>query len=145
MAKITLMGSHVSGISLFGEDEIINANVENGNIVFKSALSKNKSVSLNIDKITSARILTEKEIIEKNKSVVGRAVVGTFIAGPIGSIVGGMSGVGNKKKNKSYRTLIINYDDGKQVLISEDKWATNFDKFTKELNKLIINENQFVL
>lgn len=144
MAKITLMGSHVSGIGLFDEDEIINANVENGNIVFKSALTKNKTVSLSIDKVTSARILTDKENVEKGKSVIGRAVVGSFVAGPIGTIIGGISGVGNKKKNKSYRTMVINYD-GKQVLILEDKWATNFDRFLKELNKLIINENQFVL
>lgn len=143
--KTILMGNHIEGISLYGEEELIQATTEGDNIVFKSVVDKKKVANLNISKINSVRIFTEKEIIEKDKSVVGRAVIGTFVAGPIGTIIGGLSGVGNKKKKKNYRILVIVYDTNKTITILEDKWATNFDKFTKELNKLIKSNNELVL
>ena len=143
--KTVLMGSHVSGINLFGEEEIIQATIEEDNIVFKLVADKKKTAKLSIDKINSVRIFTEKEIIEKDKSVVGRAVAGTLIAGPLGTIVGGISGVGSKKKKKNFRIMTINYGEGKNILILEDKWAANFDKFSKEINKLIYTENEITL
>ena len=42
----------------------------------------------------------EYETIEKDKSVIGRAVVGGLLLGPVGAIVGGMSGIGAKKETK---------------------------------------------
>lgn len=143
--KTILMGSHVSGINLFGEEEIIQAIIEDNNIVFKSIADKKKVANLNINKISSVRIFTEKEIIEKDKSVVGRAVAGTLIAGPLGTIVGGISGVGSKKKKKNFRIMTINYGEDKNIVILEDKWAANFDKFSKEINKLIYTENEITL
>ena len=41
--KTILMGSHVSGINLFGEEEIIQAIIEDNNIVFKSIADKKES------------------------------------------------------------------------------------------------------
>ena len=143
--KTVLMGSHVSGINLFGEEEIIQATIEEDNIVFKLVADKKKMAKLSIDKINSVRIFTEKEIIEKDKSVVGRAVAGTLIAGPLGTIVGGISGVGSKKKKKNFRILAINYGEDKSIVLLEDKWAANFDKFSKEINKLIYTENEITL
>ena len=80
---------------------------------------KKKVANLNINKISSVRIFTEKEIIEKDKSVVGRAVAGTLIAGPLGTIVGGISGVGSKKKKKNFRIMTINYGEDKNIVILE--------------------------
>ena len=143
--KTVLMGSHVGGVNLYGEEEIIQATIEDGYIVFKSVADKKKIAKLSINKINSVRIFTEKEIIERDKSVVGRAGAGTLIAGPLGTIVGGISGVGSKKKKKNFRILTINYDEDKSIVILEDKWATNFDKFNKEINKLIYAENEITL
>lgn len=42
----------------------------------------------------------EYETIEKDKSVIGRAIVGGLLLGPVGAIVGGMSGIGTKKETK---------------------------------------------
>ena len=50
----------------------------------------------------------EKAIIEKDKSVIGRAVVGGLLLGPVGAIVGGMSGIGTKKEN-----VIVQKEDEK--------------------------------
>ncbi len=49
-----------------------------------------------------------EEIIQKKGSVIGRAVVGTVLLGPVGAIVGGLSGIGHKKYKKLH-FLIINY------------------------------------
>jgi Short C-terminal domain len=39
----------------------------------------------------------QKQIVEKKgKSIVGRALVGGILLGPVGAIVGGMTGIGNK-------------------------------------------------
>jgi len=45
----------------------------------------------------------------KDKSSIGRAVIGGVIFGPVGAIVGGISGVGAKQAKTTY--LIINYWD----------------------------------
>lgn len=45
--------------------------------------------------------------IEKDKSVIGRSVAGYLIAGPVGSVVGAVSGVGKKQESQQY--LEISY------------------------------------
>ena len=61
---------------------------------------------INIEKTTSA------QIIQANKSVVGRAVVGSLIMGPLGAIVGGMSGLnGTKEKLQVRQYVVINFWD----------------------------------
>lgn len=50
----------------------------------------------------------EKAIIEKAKSAIGCAVVGGLLLGPVGAIVGGMSGIGIKKEN-----VIVQKEDEK--------------------------------
>ena len=60
-------------------------------------ISKAKRVIIDLKReYTSA----EYETIEKDKSVIGRAVVGGLLLGPVGAIVGGMSGIGTKKETK---------------------------------------------
>lgn len=59
--------------------------------------------------IISVKQTSLSEIKEIDKSVIGRAFVGGLIMGPIGAIVGGISGVGSNKKNKEKYYLVINY------------------------------------
>ena len=81
------------------------------------------------------------------KSVVKRAIVGTLIAGPVGTIFGGISGVGENTKTENVQILNITYKDtnnveqtisfmweynidGKQVPLK--RWATSFvDNFKR--------------
>lgn len=60
---------------------------------------------INIVKTTSA------QIVQVNKSVIGRAVVGNLIMGPLGAIVGGMSGIGTKDKMQVTQYVVINFWD----------------------------------
>lgn len=60
---------------------------------------------INIQKTTSA------EIAKVNKSVIGRAVVGGLIMGPLGAIVGGISGTTSKDKLMLKQFVVINFWD----------------------------------
>lgn len=58
----------------------------------------------------------QKKLIEKkSKSIVGRALVGGLLFGPVGAIVGGMTGIGDKESSKSLQgidnLLSISYTD----------------------------------
>ena len=58
---------------------------------------------INIVKTSSA------ELVQANKSVLGRAVVGALIMGPLGAVVGGMSGISAKEKLQIRQYLVINF------------------------------------
>ena len=74
--------------------------------------------SVGLASISGADVYKESELIaavEKNKSVVGRAAVGTVLLGPLGLILGGMSGVGKKtirpSKEKKTWFFAFTYND----------------------------------
>lgn len=74
--------------------------------------AKNQAFEIPIDKIKAVAVHTERELIEKGKSVVGRAIIGTLIVPGLGTIVGGLSGIGTKKKRgRTHYFLILNYLD----------------------------------
>lgn len=80
-------------------------------LIMKARAFKDKPVvNLKYEQIIAANVITEKEIIESDKSVVGRAVVGGVLLGPLGAIVGGMSGIGNKTKANTHYFMVINYE-----------------------------------
>ena len=114
-------------------------------LVIKSVVVKKPEVNLKYEQITGINVTSEEEILEKSKSVTGRAVIGGVLLGPLGAIVGGMSGIGDKKKEKTHYYLIINYkakDDEIKVLSFE---VTNslgqWDKFIEHVRKKINANN----
>ena len=102
-------------------------------------LGKEKAkVSLGYDKVVDANKITEEEIKEKEKSVLGRAVVGGLVLGPLGAVVGGTSGVGTKKKKVIKSYFVINYKDKNdeiQAIPLEIYDLTGFNGFLKDLRK----------
>lgn len=44
------------------------------------------------------KFISHKQLGTEDKSVIGRAVVGGLLLGPLGAVVGGISGVGSKTK-----------------------------------------------
>ncbi|MBN2893516.1 MAG: zinc-ribbon domain-containing protein [Bacteroidales bacterium] len=76
--------------------------------------------------IISIKQTSRDELIRTDKSVIGRAVVGGLVLGPLGAIVGGMSGIGSKEKLKNKNYLVINFWDketkaAQTILVSGDK------------------------
>lgn len=66
---------------------------------------------LSLSQIRRLQVLTEEQLVEKEKSVIKRAVVGGLLLGPVAAIVGGISGVGTKKTKDKQNFLSIDYKD----------------------------------
>lgn len=97
------------------QNTAINATLKDDCLLIVSRLNKKMSASLKYEKITNCEYVTEKDIQEKSKSVLGRAAIGGLLLGPVGAVVGGMSGMtGNKTKTKLRNFIIINYTTGNE-------------------------------
>lgn len=84
-----------------------------GTVTCKQSFKKEPEFILDVDEIEAIDILTEEEA--KNKSVIGRAIIGGVLFGGVGAVVGGLSGVGQKKKIREI--LSIDTMDGKTYLL----------------------------
>ncbi len=63
------------------------------------------------EQIIDMKFMSHQQISKEGKSVIGRAVVGGILLGPIVAVVGGLSGVGNKNKLIGNYYLVINFYD----------------------------------
>lgn len=136
----------IDGIPGWGKDIlVIKAELLDDSIKFyKSPIGNSTSISLRYDQIIETDIYSEDEIIEKSKSVVGRAAIGSLF-GPLGAIIGGISGTGNKKiKKKSYYyTICFTSSAGTPSLITLGTSCSgcNWSKFDAQLKPHIKNDN----
>lgn len=139
--KFRLLINHVEGLNVFNFQEDLNLmlDLEENTLIFESVMDSKKkpNVKLSFDKINYINETTDKEIIEKDKSVVGRAAVGTLLAGPLGAVIGGISGAGSKKETKETQIITIGYNDDKKIILIEGKYTHGIDVFFSELRKYI--------
>ena len=84
-------------------------------------------MSIEYADITAVEIITET--IEKDKPIIGRAVVGGLLLGPVGVLLGGISGI--LKEIYHYYLLITYGDDDNSVLLK------SYDKSPKTCEKVI--------
>lgn len=63
------------------------------------------------DQIIDMKFVTHKQLTTEKKSVIGRAVVGGVLLGPLAAVVGGMSGIGTKTKTLGNYLFVINFWD----------------------------------
>ncbi|MCY9512349.1 hypothetical protein M5W68_17005 [Paenibacillus larvae] len=97
---------HITGLTTVPQGENVDVFTMKDSFVIQY---KEFHYAIPIDRVTSAAALTESEIVQKDKSVVGRAVVGS-IFGPLGTIIGGASAFSGKgKKNAKGSYLVIEY------------------------------------
>lgn len=90
------------------------------------------------EKVTGAVHTTSTEIEQKSKSIAGRAVIGGVLLGPVGAIVGGMSGIGTKGKKKIQAYVIINYTSNGEDQVASFICPTVADtRNTKLVNEII--------
>lgn len=108
---------------------------------------RNQKFEIPTDRIRAADFKTEQELQEKGKSVVGRAVIGTLLVPGLGTIVGGMSGIGKKKVKKGPMNhfLIINYINSTGeltgVTLFNNLNTIRLQMFAKSINKGIQSKN----
>lgn len=121
---------HIEGIPYVSANEKVKMKFLDG-IYFSSETS---AALLKIDYISidDVEILTEGK--RKEKSVIGRAIVGGLIFGQVGAIVGGISGLGTKSSPNYY--LQITYDWDKTVIL---KPLHNSKSTCEKAKNLILN------
>ena len=142
--------SFVDGVESYSKGIAVELSMDDKEqcLIMKARAFKDKPVvKFNYDQIVAANVITEKEIIESDKSVVGRAVVGGVLLGPLGAIVGGMSGIGNKTKSNTHYFMVINYksNTGETKILSFEIVGSSlhWSEFIKEL-KNKFNSNQTI-
>ena len=93
-------------------------------------------LNVNLRNVSNVAIISDKELIEKDKSVIARGIVGNVLFGGAGLILGGLSGLQKKQIEQNIDYLIINYKDN-----NEDKVINVYanegvidNQFMKSLN-----------
>ncbi len=93
-----------SGLPATPSQPTFSLSTEGGDLLVQEVkvkvLGKNevlRTYRIPLENIISLEIVTEKEL--KDKSVLGRGAVGALLLGPVGAVLGGMSGVGSKQKS----------------------------------------------
>lgn len=81
-----------------------------------------QTFSLDVDKIISIDIITQDNIVEKQKSTFGRGVAGALLFGPVGAIIGTTS-AGSTTVNEQTGVLVFSYygkneEDIKTIYVS---------------------------
>lgn len=106
-------------------------------LLIKDVLSR-RDVILYLNQVENVFYGTETEIIEKSKSVIGRAVIGSLFS-PVGAVVGAVSGVGNKKKKINHTYLVISYisSEGNTGVIKLEDNMQDGRGLYKKLNSMI--------
>lgn len=104
----------------FNPTDLIEVDLFEDHFNMINVASKNRTVySVNYSQVTDVVYGTEKEIIQKGKSSIGRAVAGGILFGGVGAVVGAVSGIGEKKVKKSKTNIIITYtsSDGEEKFL----------------------------
>lgn len=130
---------YLSGLNSIEEDSmVLIVIVANQLVIKKDSSTILKTIELN--EIKSIKPLSESTITEKEKSVIGRAIVGGLIFGVVGAVVGGMSGMDTKKEMKTEHFIKITLNDGTEILLApfmnnpgNTKYLTDkFDEYLKQ-------------
>lgn len=82
-------------------------------------IKKRPIKSIELKDISNVAIISDKELIQKDKSVIKRGLVGGVLFGGVGLFLGALDGVGSKTKEQNIDYLIINYkDNGEDKVIN---------------------------
>lgn len=106
-----------------------------------------RKLLLNYDQITDVFYGFETELVEKPKSVIGRAAVGGILFGGAGAVIGAVSGTGTKTEKELHRCFIISYtsSDGEDKYIQfEDTRKYKGNKLYKKLKDLAHIESESI-
>ena len=97
--------THIDGLSGYGKGVKVkfSKNTEEINI--------DKTYSIPTKNIESTIFNSSKELTEHQKNVIGRSLIGGLLLGPLGAVVGGISGVGTQKETTMIWIITINYKE----------------------------------
>jgi hypothetical protein len=98
------VGRHEYGLPGVGNDAMANIYLTQNKAIIEA---QKKTFEVKYDQLTAAAAMRKTDLIAKDKSVLARGVAGGLLLGPLGAVVGGMSGMGKKNPKGNY--LILNY------------------------------------
>lgn len=96
-------------------------------------------ITLNYSQITDVFHGYMEEIVEKEKSIIGRAMAGGLLFGGAGAIVGAMTANGKKEKKVTKLMFIISYTSSsgeESILQFEDTRKYKGKKLSEQLKEL---------
>ena len=105
---------HVEGIPGVKKDKIIIIYLYPDKLIIKIEFDSDYVIPMS--NIKKAIVISEEEIIEKQKSVILRGIAGGILLGPIGAIVGAISGAGTKKSTDNHYYFSLEYENDKKEL-----------------------------
>ena len=124
--------SYLDGLPQIKPGEVVSLNIYENGVVFKiSALfQKSKLYGMTKDELEAVEFEAWDVVKEKERSVIGRAVVGSLI-GPVGAIVGGLSGLKNKKIYPDYALAFADKNGDKVVFSVKSKDVEKVSKIIR--------------
>lgn len=141
-AKESAVALHMHGIPNVNQNELATIFLMEDKMVIDA---DKKTFELKYEQLTAAAGLQKSELLKKDKSVIGRGVVGGLVLGPLGAIIGGVSGIGQKNIKGDF--LVVNYSSSDSnetnVLIFDTKnimIAQKLAKFISERIPAKVNE-----
>jgi len=125
---------HIEGIKQFIKGIDVN-------ISFDENYIRIDNIVFPISKIEKLKISSSKQLVDKENSVIGRAVVGGILTGGIGAVVGGMSGINDgSKETRLIHYLTMTFKDGSSAIFSfkNDSDRFNLDGVIGKINRMKI-------
>jgi len=123
---------HIEGMNQLAKGIDINISFHENNVIIDNIIYRISS----IDKL---KISSSKQLVNKEKSVIGRAIVGGVLTGGIGAIVGGMSGINDgSKETRLMHYLTMTFKDGSSAIFSfkNDSDRFNLDGVIKRVKSI---------
>lgn len=97
-------------------DGIVNVTCNSEEIIIEELKAKivkqyvANTFRIKLENVLDIIVADKKEIVNQNKSVIGRGAAGALVFGPVGAMLGGMSALGAKQKKISAgKFLVISY------------------------------------
>lgn len=129
--------------------DMVDIALYNDHLIIKGGINK-QEITLNYNQITDVFYGYKTEMVEQNKSVIGRAVAGGLLFGGVGAVVGAVSGTGSKEKAERGLYFIISYksSNGEDAFLRfEDTRKYRGKKVANTLKELcnIVDTNSITL
>lgn len=142
--------SLIDGLNLKDEYATLRLSVNGEQLLIEERVMKgfrertDATYRIPLQNIIAVEEVTEKELIEKNKSAIGRGVAGGLIFGPAGLVLGGLSGIGKKKGIKKSRLFVISYvsSSGEIANVTLEKHKHSNAPVTTKFQKYVQKELQ---
>jgi len=111
--------------------------IKNDDNIELKVIGKKNKINIPYSDIINIGYGMHTETQSKDKSVIGRAIIGGALTGGVGAIVGGMTGIGSKKKDNKMFVVEINYaiKGVKDTIILQDTVLIGTEKFIKSINE----------